>query len=127
MDRSRPRWQTVVFWILSVILCLLFLMAGGTKLAGAKNAVEGFEHLRLPQWFRIVTGVIEVAAAVLVIIPKTRFWGAALIVCTMIGATATHLRIGETWTALGPVVFGIMAFVLAWTHRPPRLAGGAAA
>ena len=54
--------------ILSVILQSFLLVtmtfAGGSKLAGAKNFVEMFDSIKLPQWFRVVTGLVQLAGAV---------------------------------------------------------------
>lgn len=54
-------------FIISVILQSFLLVsmafAGGSKLAGAKNFVEMFESIELPQWFRVVTGLVQLAGA----------------------------------------------------------------
>ena len=46
----------------------VFMMAGASEIDGSKSIIEKFNHLKLPQWFRVITGWIEVIAAVLVII-----------------------------------------------------------
>jgi len=40
-----------------------FIGAGGTKLVGVPAMVEMFGKVGLGQWFRYVTGVLEVAGA----------------------------------------------------------------
>ena len=53
--------------------------------------VETFNKIGIGQWFRYVTGGIEVASAILLLIPRLTPVGAALLVCTMTGAVLSHL------------------------------------
>ena len=95
-----------------VLLTLAFLAAGAGKLAGAEMMVATFDTLGLGQWFRYLTGLIEVSGAVLLWIPGLTAWAAVLLVCTMIGAVIAHLAV------LGPsfvpaAILGVLAaFVL---------------
>ncbi len=41
----------------------MFLFAGFGKVTGINMHVEAFNHLGLPQWFRVVTGIVELAGA----------------------------------------------------------------
>ena len=89
---SRP--STTVdraFWVLQLLLAAVFLIAGTTKLAGAQMPVETFEKLGVGQWFRYFTGIVEVIAAILIIVPRTVVVGAALLGATMIAAIDTHV------------------------------------
>jgi uncharacterized membrane protein YphA (DoxX/SURF4 family) len=47
----------------------MFLMSGGSKLAGVPAMVSLFDAIGLGQWFRYVTGVIEVAAGTSLLVP----------------------------------------------------------
>ncbi|MBI3665106.1 MAG: DoxX family protein [Acidobacteria bacterium] len=104
--------------ILSVVLALMFLGAGGSKLAGMQMHLEHFAHWGYPSWFVYVIGTVEVGGAVLLLIPAVRFYGAALLTCNMVGATFTHIKAGE-WTRLPlPVaVLVALAVVLASSRR----------
>ena len=73
------------------VLALVFLAAGGAKLAGVPVFVEGFEALGMGQWFRYVTGIVEVAGAILLWWPNRQVLGAALLGATMVGATLANL------------------------------------
>ena len=106
--------------IISVLLGAMFLFAGGTKLAGLPMHVEHFAHWGYPSWFMYVTGFIETLSAVLVVIPKTRFLGAVLVMCTMIGASVTLLRAGDTSQLPVPLVMFALATFTALKNRPGR-------
>jgi putative oxidoreductase len=107
-------------WVLSGLLGVMFLFAGGFKLSGAQVAIDNFAKWGYPDWFRVVTGVIEVAAGVLVMIPPTSLLGAALILPTMVGAVLTHLTHAETRNVPLPLILFALAAVLAYLRRPER-------
>ena len=77
--------------IVKVLLTLAFLAAGIGKLIGAPMMVETFDTIGLGQWFRYVTGIIEVGGAVLLWVPRRQSWGAALLGATMVGAVLAHV------------------------------------
>ena len=52
-------------WLLSVLLALIFLSAGGMKLMSRPNMVQEFAQVGLGQWFRYFTGILEVAGAIM--------------------------------------------------------------
>jgi hypothetical protein len=85
-----------VAWILQIAAAAMFLMAGGSKLAGAQPMVEMFAAIGVGQWFRYVTGTIEVVSALLLLMPSMAAIGGALLVCVMVGAIIAHLTILHT-------------------------------
>jgi hypothetical protein len=52
-----------------------------------------FGAIGIGQWFRLVTGTLEVVGALLVLVPATAAFGALLLAVVMVGAVATHLFI----------------------------------
>lgn len=114
---NKPWALTVGLWILQIGAAGMFLMAGGSKLAGAPEMVGVFDAIGIGQWFRYLTGGIEVAAAVMLLVPRLAFYGAALLVPTMIGAVMTHLFIlgGSAMPALALL---LVVGTVAWVRRP---------
>ena len=64
--------RLITLWILSGLVALAFLGAGGAKLAGAAAMVELFDKVGRGQWFRYLTGLLEVAGAIGLLIHATR-------------------------------------------------------
>ena len=98
------------------LLTLAFVAAGGAKLIGAEMMVQTFEAIGWGQWFRYVTGIIEVGAAVLLWIKGREAIGAGLLVATMAAAVLFHLLV------LGPsfvpaLVLGVLAAFVLWQHK----------
>jgi putative oxidoreductase len=85
------RVKTIAAWVLSVVLAVGFLAAGGSKLAAVPYQVQLFGLLGFPVWFMYVTGVLEIAGAVALLIPRYAVVGAVLIICVMLGALASLL------------------------------------
>lgn len=107
----------VLTYILQGILALMFLMAGYGKITGSEMHVEGFKHWRLPQWFRIVTGIVELAGAVLLIvgywIPSFAVAGALLLAITGVGGILTHMRVKDSFKDTAMILFlAILSFVV---------------
>jgi uncharacterized membrane protein YphA (DoxX/SURF4 family) len=126
MSSTQPKWKTVAFWVLSVVLGIAFIGSGVPKILGVQQFVDNFARWGFPRWFLTFTGVVEVVAGVLMLVPKTRFYGAAVAAGTMVGAALTHARAAEYSHMAPPIVLGTLAAVLAWTHRPTWLLRGSA-
>ena len=112
----RSRSGRIALWSLQVALAALFLSAGGSKLAGAPAMVALFDAIGIGQWFRVVTGLIEVLSAVALLVPGLAPFGALLLVCTMVGAITTHLFVVGGSPAL-PGLLLLGALVVAWARR----------
>ena len=69
-------FESKLAWNLPLFLALVFTLAGSVKLMGRQGAVEEFRQIGFGQWFRYLTGILEVSGAIGVLIPKTRFWAA---------------------------------------------------
>lgn len=112
-ERSPSKGKNIVLWVLQALTAAAFLMAGYAKLSGQPMMVETFEKVGAGQWFRYVTGGIEVASAILLLIPRLTPVGALLLVCTMCGAVVTHLAlIGGS--PLPAAVLGVLAGIILW-------------
>jgi putative oxidoreductase len=88
----------VLLRVLEFAIGALFFYLGGAKLLGSPAAVRLFHDIGWGQWFRYVTGVVELTGAVLLVVPRLAGASALLLMTVMVVAT------------------GIELFVL---HRPP--------
>jgi uncharacterized membrane protein YphA (DoxX/SURF4 family) len=112
----RSRVGLIALWGLQAALAALFLVAGGSKLAAAPAMVALYDAIAAGQWFRYVTGAIEVATAVALVIPPFAPFAALLLASTMVGAIATHLLvIGGSPAGPGILLVGLV--VVAWARR----------
>ncbi|GJL56627.1 MAG: hypothetical protein NPIRA02_37590 [Nitrospirales bacterium] len=103
-----------------ILLGIIFLFAGGSKLWDPTAHAEEFAHWGYPLWFVYVTGTIEVLGGIGLFVPAGRLYGVLLLSLTMIGASVTHLRAGEMGAFPVPVVLLLALLTLAWTMRYPK-------
>jgi putative oxidoreductase len=86
--RTPPKW----IWVLQILAALTFIYVGGLKLAGTSpQLVQLFDKIGIGQWFRYLTGGLEVIGAIALLVPKSSGFGALLLSCVMVGAVITHL------------------------------------
>lgn len=109
--------RNVLLWTLQILAAAAFLAAGAGKFAGSQQVVEVFDKLGMGQWFRYLTGALEVAGGVMLLIPRFVFYGAALLAVVMVGAAISHL------TALGgspaaALVLLVVTATIAYLRRP---------
>jgi putative oxidoreductase len=81
-------------WVIQVLGAVLFFIAGLAKISGDAQMIQTFAAVGIGQWFRYVMGLIEIASAILLLIPALSGIIALLLVPTMIGATLAHLFVG---------------------------------
>src|SRR5438046_7027124 len=81
----------VGLWMLQIGAAGMFLMVGFFKLSGDPQMVGLFDAIGLGQWFRYVTGSLEVLGAIMLLVPPLGGLGALLLVGVMLGAVPTHL------------------------------------
>jgi uncharacterized membrane protein YphA (DoxX/SURF4 family) len=102
--------------ILQGLLAAAFLAAGGAKLIGVPMMVELFDQIGMGQWFRIVTGLVEVAGALALLAPGCAALGAAWLATTMFFAVLTHVFILHTSAMPALILFSLNALVV-WLRR----------
>jgi uncharacterized membrane protein YphA (DoxX/SURF4 family) len=110
-------WNIVV-WVLQVLLAVLFILASSGKLTGNPQVVEMFEGWGYPAAFMLLIGVLELAGAVGLLIPKTAGHAAMGLIGLMIGAAATHIAAGEGLQVLRPIIFMVPLVAIVLLRRP---------
>ena len=113
---SKSKWVQGTSWTVQALLALTFMAAGGAKLASDPSMVAIFDHVGIGQWFRYLTGAVEITGAVLILIPKAAIFGAALLACTMAAAIFTHLTV-IGGNPLPAVVLLSLNLLVLWLRR----------
>ena len=111
----------LLLWGLSVMLILVFARAGWDKFDPGSGWSKAFNHWGYPVWFRILIGVLEVAAALMLIWPRTAAYGAAVIIVIMLGGMGTHAfvehRPARATSELTQLVFASGVLAGRWKSR----------
>jgi putative oxidoreductase len=104
-EEARSRQDVIITWILRLAVAAMFISIGRSKFDASSMWVKLFEQIGLGQWFRRLTGTLQIAGAILVLIPRTFVIGIALLACTMAGAAVIWIvRLGAPANAIIPMV-----------------------
>jgi uncharacterized membrane protein YphA (DoxX/SURF4 family) len=117
IETPSNKGMTILLWTLQILAAAAFLASGGSKLAGVAAMVAVFEKIGIGQWFRYLTGLLEVVGAIALVIPGYAFYGASLLATVMVGALIAHLTIlGGSPAA--PIVLLLITSTVAYLRRP---------
>jgi hypothetical protein len=94
--------------IISAIPVLLLLFSGVMKLMKPAPVVQGFAHFGYPESMALSIGILEIACTVVYLIPRTSVLGAILVTAYLGGATATNVRVGDSFFV--PVLVGVLVW-----------------
>jgi uncharacterized membrane protein YphA (DoxX/SURF4 family) len=117
--RGSSRFATAGLWLLQIAAAGMFLFAGSLKLTGDPSMVQLFGVIGVGQWFRYLTGTIEVVCGIGILIPAVASWAALALAVTMVGAIITHLFIVGGNPAV-PIVLLAVTVTIAWLRRRTR-------
>jgi uncharacterized membrane protein YphA (DoxX/SURF4 family) len=113
---QRGRGSLIALWATQLVLAAMFLMAGGSKLAGVPDMVSLFDLIGIGQWLRYVTGVIEVISGIALLVPSAAVFGALLLIATMLGAIITNVFVVPASPVI-PLLLLLAAAAVAWARR----------
>lgn len=83
--------NNVFTWIIKLTAVVILLQTLYFKFTGAEESVYIFSTLGAEPFGRIGSGVIELIASILILVPRTTLLGALLGLGTMSGAILSHL------------------------------------
>src|SRR5579859_1062790 len=115
-----PDVRTAGLWLLQIAAAGMFFFAGGAKLAGSAQMVQVYGTIGIGQWFRYLTGALEVIGAAALLFPATATLAAVMLAVVMIGAVLAHLFVIGGSPAV-PVVLLLAMATVAWARRPKEI------
>ena len=117
LSAVRSHGRPITLWLVSGLVALTFLGAGGAKLAGAAAMVDLYNRVGLGQWFRYFTGVLEVGGGIGLLMPRYAFYAAVLLAIVMVGALTAHLTV-DSDSPVPAVVLLVLTVTIAYLRRP---------
>ena len=104
-----------ISWAARIIVAIILLQTLFFKFTGAPESIYIFEKMGMEPWGRIGSGIAELIAGILILIPKTKIYGAILSLGVISGAIVSHLtKLGIEVQNDGGALFGmaVLVFVL---------------
>lgn len=83
----------IAFWVLRIVPAVILLQTLFFKFTAAEESVYIFSKLGIEPWGRIGSGVTELIAAILILIPATTGIGAFIALGVISGALVSHLTV----------------------------------
>jgi uncharacterized membrane protein YphA (DoxX/SURF4 family) len=114
----------IILWIVKLTAVIILLQTLYFKFTGAEESVYIFQTLGIEPYGRIGSGVVELIASILILIPRTTLLGALLGLGTMLGAIFSHIFVlgievkndGGTLFVLAVITL-ISCLLLVYTER----------
>jgi len=114
----------VFLWLVCLRLVMVFARAGWDKFDAASGWAKAFANWGYPVWFRILIGVLEIGATLLLLWPRAAAYGAAIIIVVMLGGMGTHVfvehRPSRVTSELVHLVFASIVLAGRWQVRMKR-------
>ncbi|WP_336205206.1 DoxX family protein [Nonomuraea sp. LPB2021202275-12-8] len=112
----RKHAGTVALWVGQALLAIQFAPAGILKVTSDPMMVEMFAAIGAGQWLRYAVGVLEIAAALGLLVPRLCGAAALGVAALMIGATLTNIFLlaAPPWMPIGLLV---VSALIAWARR----------
>lgn len=107
-------------WMAIAILATIFVLAALPKLLGVEMMADAFASWNYPVEFMYVVGLLELAGAMLILIPAAARFGFGILIFVMCGAIITHLMAGEIAMVVVPVGLLIYLAVVASKDKQER-------
>jgi hypothetical protein len=81
--------------VISALVAFMFGMSAVMKFVGGTEVAQGMAHLGLRESLAVPLGILELACAVIYLIPVASILGAILLTGYIGGAIFAHLRVGD--------------------------------
>lgn len=116
---SKP--ALIIGWVLSILPCLMLLMAAAMSILQPPDAVKNTTELGYSQSVMLPLGIVTLVCVILYLVPQTAVLGAILLTGYLGGAVDVHVRKNDPLVlVLFPVLFGVVLW-LGIFLREPRL------
>jgi putative oxidoreductase len=115
------RSRRIGAWVVQGVLAAAFFAAAGAKLAGVPYMVQLYDQIGLGQWFRVVTGLVEVIGALALVVPGLTSLGGLLLSFTMICAAVTCVFVLHT-SPVPAIVMGALNALVVYLRRDELMA-----
>ena len=112
--------RKVAYWVTTILLVALSVLAAREYLSGSPQSAEAFAHVGYPQQLRVILGIAKPLGAIALIVPdmvKLKEWAYAGFTFAWISAFIAHYLAKDGAKAFAPLVF-LVILVISYLTRP---------
>ena len=112
--------RKIAYWVCTILVVALSLLAGVTYLRGTPQARQGFAHVGYPQQLRVLLGIAKILGAMVLVfpgLPKLKEWAYAGFTFAWIAAAVAHYLAKDGPVAFAPLVL-LVLLALSYVTRP---------
>jgi len=116
--------KTAAIWIVTVLLALVCLRSGLTKMPGMGGEqfwIRDFARWGYPDWFRIAVGIAELVSFLLLLVPPVAGVGAGIFAVVMLGAIFTHTTHNEFSRLPFNLLLLVFSVIVIYARKPAFL------
>jgi uncharacterized membrane protein len=113
----RARRLNTALWVIQVATSLFFLVSAFPKLIGHPSASVVFDKIGWGDWLMYLTGSLELAGAIGLLIPLLSGLAGLAYIGLMVGAFITQVTVMDGQNAATPIIVAVVVAVIAWGRR----------
>lgn len=113
-EERREALMGQIAWALRTLLAVIFVSAGLVQVLDVRFVVVSYEGWEYPTVLRWTVGLVEMLAAVALLVPRITTVGAVTLAALMAGAVYTLLSRGAAIYALIPLVLLLLLAFVGW-------------
>ena len=118
VEETRGAGDVLATWLPRIAVALVFLSVGSEKFGSHGPWIRVFARIGLGDWFRYLTGVMQVGGALLLLVPPLVAFGTIVLGCTMVGAIVANIFILNTsFAAIIPSLLLAAVTFVGWQSR----------
>src|SRR5438045_5138806 len=107
-EMRMPLALNILSWVLRATAAVILLQTLFFKFTAAPESVYIFTKVGAEPWGRIGSGVVELIAAILFLLPRTAWLGAGIAIGVMAGAFVSHFTVlGVVFMNVGGSLFAL--------------------
>ncbi len=100
-QRIPSRIDVLTAWLPRLAIAVVFVGVGWSKFSDPMW-VRLFDRIGVGQWFRYLTGVMQIGGGLISLVPRLAIVGIGMLACTMIGASIVWIAFGQAFGAIIP-------------------------
>lgn len=115
--RDQSRGVNITLWVLQVVAAATFVFAALPKVTANPQAVAGFAEMGLGTVGMYVIGILEIAGAIGLLIPRLSGLAGLAFIGLMVGAVLTTLLLSGASAVAFPAAVLVLVAIIAWGRR----------